>query len=247
MKMNKFQKIILLCLLFTFVFSIKVTKIEPTTVTLGERVNFTLTVEDYEPNKSYNFYLSNDDENSKVKVYCSSNYSNGKLKCSEADIVLDKKDLDNLTKTLFLDYKNTNLTVTIEKPKTLKLLNFYDDDKIYSYGISRFTFIVNFNELYKSDFSIKFGDYSITKCSLNEYYIEYINCYYEFPENSYGQTLNLKFGDEVTEYSITINAPQEFSKIYDINSYIYYNIVHLNKMFIFMSILLIKWMNIHLN
>ena len=45
--MNKFQKIFLLCCLFSYVFSLKVTKIEPSTVDIGEiNVVFTLTVED---------------------------------------------------------------------------------------------------------------------------------------------------------------------------------------------------------
>ena len=43
--MNKFQKIILLCCLFSYVFSLKVTNIEPKTVTLGDKVEFTLTIE----------------------------------------------------------------------------------------------------------------------------------------------------------------------------------------------------------
>ena len=64
--MNKFQKIILLCLLFTFVFSIKVTKIEPTTVTYGENVDFTLTVQDYDPSKDYSFYLTNYGDDTKL-------------------------------------------------------------------------------------------------------------------------------------------------------------------------------------
>ena len=57
--MNKFQKIILLCCLFSYAFSMKITNIEPKTVTLGEEnVNFTLTVQDYDSTKSYSFYLA---------------------------------------------------------------------------------------------------------------------------------------------------------------------------------------------
>ena len=213
--MNKFQKIILLCCLFSYAFSLKVTKIEPSTATLGERVEFTLIVQDYDPSKYYTFYLTNDGDDSKIDLSCpSSSESTTTLKCTANIRLYEKEDLNNLTKTLFLDDEKTNLAVTIEKPKSLKLLNFYGGTK-YSYGVSSISFIVNFNELYKSDFSIKLGEYSITNCSVDDYYLTYINCYYEFPENSNGKTLKLKFGNEDTDYSITINEPKEFSSIYD--------------------------------
>ena len=221
--MNKFQKIILLCCLFSYAFSLKVTNIEPSTVTLGEeRVNFTLTVQDYDSTKSYRFYLANDGDKSKIELYFSTSSGSSTTLKYTADIRLyDKEDLNNLKKTLFLDNENTNLTVTIEKPKTLKLLDFYEDS-YYSYGVSRFKFEVNLNELYKSDFSIKFGEFSITNCSLEEDSIRYINCYYAFPENLNEQTLKLKFGNEDTNYSITINAPKEFSSINELNIEEYY-------------------------
>ena len=115
-------------------------------MTLGEeRVNFTLTVQDYDSTKSYKFYLANDGDDSKFWFECPFlSESSTTLKCN-ADIRLyDKEDLNNLTKTLFLDEENTNLTVTIEKTKTLKILGFYGD-QFYSYGVSRFYFEVNFN------------------------------------------------------------------------------------------------------
>ena len=175
--MNKFQKIFLLCCLFSYVFSLKVTKIEPNTATLGEKVEFTLTVQDYDSTKSFMFYLANNDDSKIWLNQSSSSESSTTLKYS-ADIRLYyKEDLNNLTKTLFLDGEKTNLTVTIEKPKSLKLLEFYGG-QFYSYGVSFFNFIVNLNELYKSDFSIKFGEYSITNCSSIENSINYINCYY---------------------------------------------------------------------
>ena len=109
---------------------------------------------------------------------------------------------------------STKLTVTLEKPKTLKLLNFNDDDEFYSYGISYLEFKVNYNELYNSDVSIKLGDFSITNYKLEDGSIRKIICYYEFPESSTGKSLNLIFDKKVTEYSINIEAPPyEFSVI----------------------------------
>ena len=220
--MNKFQKIILLFYLFSYAFSLKVTKIEPSTVTFGEeRVNFTLTVQDYDSTKSYRFYLANDGDESKNNLYCSSSTSTT-LKCTADNIRLYyKEELNNLTKTLFLDNENTNLAVTIEKPKTLKLFNFYTDE-IYSYGVSSFYFNVNLNELYKSDVSIKFDEYSITNCSVSSKSISYINCYYEFPESSKGQILKLNFDGKDTNYSINIIAAKEFSNITKLDTKNYY-------------------------
>ena len=216
--MNKFQKIILF--LFSYVFSMKVTNIEPKTATIGERVEFTLTVEDYDSSQYYRLFLSNSRVDPEFWLDCPFSESSTTLKCTTYLSIYDKEDLNNLTKTLFLNFENTNLTVTIEKPKSLKLLFFFTKP-YYSFGISSFYFEVNFNELYNSDFSIKFGDLSITNCSVSDSFSS-INCYYEFPENYNGQTLNLNFGGENTEYSITINSPQEFSSINYLDTKIYY-------------------------
>ena len=217
--MNKFQKIILLCCLFSYAFSMKITNIEPSTVTLARNVEFTLTVEDYDSSKS--IYLSNDGDESQFELSCSSE-SSTTLKCNSYIYIENKeKDLKNLTKTLFLDNEITNLAVIFKKPESLELLSFYGGP-YYSYGVSNFEFRVNFNELYKSDFPIKFGEYSITNCSVEDYSLSYINCYYEFPEDSAGKTLKLNFGGEDTNYSITINAPKEFSSIEDLNIEEYY-------------------------
>ena len=219
--MNKFQKIILLFCLFSYIFSMKVTKIEPSTVTLGEIVEFTLTVQDYDTSKDYYFYLSNVVDYSEIFLSCSSSSETSTtLKCNANIKLYEKEDLNNLTKILISNDEITNLTVKIEKPKTLKLLHFSDEQYFYSYGVSVISFEVNYNGIYKSDFPIKFGDYSITNCSL--YSIEYINCYYEFPESSAGQTLKLNFGGEDTEYSVNIIAPEEYSTIDYLNIKNYY-------------------------
>ena len=220
--MNKFQKIILLCCLFSYAFSMKITNIEPSTVTFARNVNFTLTVEDYNSSKS--IFLANDiDDDSKFRLSCNpSDDSSTTLNCYFYTYIDNKEEfLNNLTKTLFLDDENTNLTVTFKKPESLELLDFYGG-QYYSYGVSSISFRVNFNELYKSDFSIKLGEYSITNCSADNYSISYIYCYYEFPENSSGKTLNLKFGDKNTEYSVNIIAPEEFSTINELNIEEYY-------------------------
>ena len=212
--MNKFQKIFLLCCLFSYAFSLKVTKIEPSTMTFGESDEFTLTVEDYDSNEYYNFYLANDDKKSYFYLGCqSSSESSTTLKCY-VDFETNNKTeaLTNLSKTLFLNGEKTNLTVTFKIPESLELLGFYGG-QYYSYGVSRLEFSVNFNELYKSGFSIKIGDFSITNCSVSNDSLSDIYCYYEFPESSKGQTLKLKFGDKDTDYSVNIIAPKEFSSI----------------------------------
>jgi len=218
--MNKFQKIFLLCCLFSYAFSLKVTNIEPSTATIGERVDFTLTVEDYNSSESNSFYLTNDGDRSNFYLSCLSE-SSTKLKCNSYIYIENKEDLNNLTKTLFLDNEITNLGVTFKKPESLELL-YFSSRTYYNYGVSSFSFEVNFNELYKSDFSIKFGELPITNCSLDEDSLRYMNCYYEFPENSNGKTLNLKFGDKDTDYSVNIIAPEKFSSIEGLRKKKYY-------------------------
>ena len=53
----------------------------------------------------------------------------------------------------------------------------------------------------------------MTNCSLDEDSIEYIYCYYEFPDNYGGKSLNLKFDNKDTDYTIFIFAQEEFSFI----------------------------------
>ena len=224
--MNKFQKIILLCCLFSYAFSLKVTNIEPSTMTFGESNVFTLTVEDNDSTKyyqSHTFYLANDDKKEYFYMYCqSSSESSTTLKCYVYFDINNKTEaLTNLTKTLFLDGEKTNLTVTFKIPESLELLSF-SGGQYYSYGVSRLEFRVNFNELYKSGFSIKIGDFSITNCSVSNDSLSTIYCYFEFPESSAGKILKLKFGGEITDYSVNIISPKEFSSINYINKDINY-------------------------
>ena len=57
---------------------------------------------------------------------------------------------------------------------------------------------------------------------MEENSISSLNCYYEFPENLNGKTLKLKFGNDDTNYSITIKSPKEFSSIDELNIKEYY-------------------------
>ena len=222
--MNKFQKIFLLCFLFSYVFSVKILKIKPTTVNFGESVDFTLTVDYFDFSELYKInriYLSNEGDETTNHFECfPSNYTI--IDCTANIHLYEKEDLTNLTKTLFMDDENTNLVVKIQKPKSLKLLYFENEQYFYFYGVSSIKFYVNLNELYKPDFSIKFGKYSITNCSLDKESIFYLLCYYEFPKSSNKQTLKLKFGNEDTNDSITIKTPDEFSRIKDLDIKNYY-------------------------
>jgi hypothetical protein len=186
-------------------------------MTFGESNEFTLTVEDNDSTEyyqSHTFYLANDDKKSYFYLYCpTSNKSSTTLKCNVYFNTNNKTEaLTNLTKTLFLDGEKTNLTVTFKIPESLELLGI-SGGQYYSYGVSRLEFRVNFNELYKSGFSIKIGDFSITNCSVSNDSLSSIYCYFEFPEISSEKTFNLKFGDKDTDYSVNIKAPKEFSSI----------------------------------
>ena len=212
--MNKFQNLIFFSCLFSYIFSITVSKIEPSSVTFGEDATFILTVQDYDSSDNY-FYLKNANDEDYIILDCSPLINTyDKLSCSADIKIYYKEELNFLIKTLYVNDIRTKLTVTLEKPKTLKLLNFNDDDEFYSYEISYLEFKVNYNELYNSDVSIKLGDLSITNCKLEDGSIRKIICYYEFPESSTGKSLNLIFDKKVTEYSINIEAPPyEFSVI----------------------------------
>ena len=221
--MNKFQNLIFFSCLFSYIFSISVVKIEPSFVTFGEEVKFILTVQDYDSSVN-NFYLKNANYESNINLYCSPSINNNNILNCNADInINNKEELNYLIKNLYVNDIKTDLTVTIEKPKTLKLLGFDNNNEYYSYGISILDFTVNYNELYNSDVSIKFDDFSITNCTLDDESISYIKCYYVFPESSAGKSLKLIFNNNVTEYSINIKAPKKFSVIYHLYKDTYYS------------------------
>ena len=53
--MNQIKISIFFTYLFSYIFSIKINKIEPNIVTFDENIEFNLTVEDYDSSKNYNF------------------------------------------------------------------------------------------------------------------------------------------------------------------------------------------------
>jgi len=184
----------------------KVTKIEPPSVTLGEVVTFTLTVQNY---SSSSFYIGDDLEKS---IYLNCNKLNDNtLSCQSTIRLYNKDSLSNLNKNLYVNNENTGLTVKINRPQTLKLIGF-SSGNVYSYGVSKFYFDVNDNDLYNSNVKIQFGDVQLSECEKSQSYNQ-IKCKYAFPESYSGKTLALTFNGQTTSYSISIKTPSVFSTI----------------------------------
>ena len=220
--MDELLKKIFFIFIFSYVFSTNVTNIEPTNVILGENVEFTLTVEDYTSYYNY-FSLGDDNNNSQIYFRCPSSHDYS-LTCN-ANITFNyEKDLNNLTKILYVNDIRTNLTITINLPSSLKILEFYNyrNKSYYDYVISNFYFRVNYNKLYNSSTSIKFGDISIN-CKTSNDSIHNLYFFHEFPESYGGKTLDLTINNQTTEYSITLEIFPEFSKIIYIDEKLYAN------------------------
>ena len=217
--MYKLLKIIFFGFLFSYVFSVTVTNIESTNAILGENSTFILTVQDYDLSLNDYFTLGDYYENSLIFLDCEQ-INDTTLNCEANLNINDLQNLNNLTKTLYVNRESTNLTVTINKPSTLKLL-YFPEIKFNSYFESSFYLEVNYNELYNSNISIKFGDISITNCEKSEIYND-INCKHIFSENYNEKTLNLIFNEVESNYFVTILAPKEFSQINYLNKDIYY-------------------------
>ena len=208
--MYKILKITFFISLFSNIFSLtKIKKIEPTTVALGDNVNFTLTVEDYDSSDHFslfNFYYSTIDLECETK-------DDSSLNCNADIIIYNTKYYDNSIIILFVNGQSTDLNVTIIPPSSVKLLNFYYNVNFYTYGINSFYFEVNYNKIYNSTISIKIGDISLTNCEVDNESIHDLTCYCELNESYNKKTLNLIFNNEKTDYSITIQTPPEFSII----------------------------------
>ena len=220
--MNKLLKKILFICTFSYIFSIKVTNIEPTNVILGENVEFALTVEDYTSDHNH-FHLGDDNDNNKIYIYCLSN--NDYILICKANITFFyEKYSNNLTKNLYVNNIRTDLTITINLPSSLKILEMdrNSNKSYYAYGITNFYFKVNYNKLYNSSVSIKFGDISIN-CKISNDYIHNLNCFHEFPESYGNKTLDLTINNQTTGYSITLKIYPEFSLIYTIEEKLYTN------------------------
>ena len=219
--MNKLKKIIFFLCIFSYIFSItEVTNIESSNVIIGEKATFNLTVKNYIGFFVHRFYLGDNVIKDQITLNCTE-INDTFLTCDANLDINELEYLTNLTKILYtIDKKDTGATVTINKPSTLKYyyINFY---RLYSYGVSSFYFRVNYNELYNSSISIKFGDISITNCKKNETYND-INCKHEFPESYINKTLKLIFNGEETNDSITIYKPPEFSYIEKLNKNTFY-------------------------
>ncbi len=219
--MNKFLKIVFFNCFFSYIFSTTVTNIEPSTVILGENVTFTLTVQNYNLSEYDYFNIREKYEYyGLIRLKCDEEPINNLLKCSS--LITFSEIKTNLIKNLFIKNEDTGLTVTIIKPTNIKFLNIdydYYVNNYYSYIINKFYFKVNYNELYNSSVSIKFGDVSITDCKKDNETIDTLYCYCVFNESYIGKTLSLIFNGEVTEFSITIEAPSEFSIIKYLEDY----------------------------
>ncbi len=214
--MNRFLKIVFFNCFFSYIFSLTVTNIEPSSVILGEFVNFTLIVQDYDSSKNNYFYIHEKYEYDLIQLNCNHKLNDNLIKCSSFIIFSEIEYFTNPIKKLYVNDNDTGLTVTIIKPTNIKFLNFNFYENHYSYIINKFKFIVNYNDLYNSSISIKFGDISITDCRKNNETIDTLYCYYVFNESYIGKTLPLTFNGEITKYSITIKTPSEFSFIQSI-------------------------------
>lgn len=138
--------------------------------------------------------------------------SDNNLSCNANFHLEYLEDLKNLTKILYVNGRTTNLTITINKPETLKLFDYFSDYEFYSYAANELHFEVNYIELYNSSVSIKLGDIPITKCDKSKIYNDLV-CKQEIPEIYSGKTLNLIFNGVETDINIEIKFPGTFSKI----------------------------------
>ncbi len=206
-----------------------ITNIEPKTVTVGEPVRFVLTVQNYN-SLIDDFSLAGQD------LTCSNtNYDpeTNLLICNEFTFdSLNKIDLYNLKKTLFVNEKPTNVSVTFKRPSVIKTIGdvkINDKSKtsiseIYTNQFTKFTFNVNDNELYDTNIPIKFRIdtyeyFPIINCTIDDKEIHEIYCYYKFDESLNGNKLqSVALGDNTeTIPAINIKNPSDFTAILYIN------------------------------
>ena len=158
--MNKFLKLIFFNCFFLYIFSTTVTKIEPSSVILGENVTFTLTVQDYNLSKSVYFYIGEENEYEDIKLECDEEPIDNLLKCSSLITFSKIEYFSNLIKKLYVNNYDTCLTVTIIKPTNIKFLNFniYINNKNYNniYIFNIFKFKIYYNDLYYYNIFLNF-------------------------------------------------------------------------------------------
>lgn len=242
--MINFRKIIFFNSLISFIFSIIVTKIEPTTLVLEKNVNFNLTIENDDTSKSYDsydYYFGDNDFREQISSKC--DLKNETLLICTIDLIQDFiYYFYNLTKILYVkekststtltfDYwiklgKNTGLAVTFTKPTKIKINNLFNYGQYYPNMVSKLIFDVNNNELYNSKVNIYFSYIYLNNCKADKLHLRNLYCYYEFKDFDTNYKLNLTVNGEKTNISIDISKYPNYS---------YINIYGLNKDFYFVS------------
>lgn len=219
--MYNYQIIIFFICLFSYIYStLKVNKIEPSTVIFSEDVEFNLTVQDYDSSNNYNITIGVDFNPSLIEI-TNCILRDSLLTCESYIFFSDKIFLNDFPKYLYINNVNTGLSISIEKPTIIKLLKFENYEKYYINCEIELHFQVNYNELYNSKISIKFGDISITNCKIDNLSVKDLYCYYKFSEVK-EEDLFLIFNGENTDESIKIYEPVEFSQINNLNINVYY-------------------------
>ena len=212
--MSILKKFLILISLFLYIFSIKITKIEPSKIPIGnnQATEITLTYEG-EYDFSDSFYIGD-----QVNMYllalssCSQSESTSKITCTCITYLIDKENLDFPIKYLYVNNKPTDITVELVKPEAIKFLYTVDSYGFtyYTYGNSRINLAFNLNTLFNSSIVVKLGDVQITNCEIDKTSIDRVICYHQF--NQTGTNINLKINDQFASiYSIA--APAEFTKI----------------------------------
>ena len=212
-----------------------ITNIEPKTVTVGETVKFTLTVQNYN-SQITGFSLAGRD------LDCTDyDPETNLLYCQEEFTInsLNKIDLYNPKKTLFVDSKPTNVSVTFKRPSVIKTIGnvIINDDsgtEILTNQLTKFTFKVNDNELYNPTIYIEltiynnvdysYNYYRIINCTIDDEEIHEIYCYYKFDESFNGKTLRSVSFKSVGVLSSekNINNPSGFMNINELDEDEYY-------------------------
>ena len=186
--MKNLKKIIFFVVLFSFIFSTTVTKIEPTNIRIGDDLIFNLTVEDYDSSISHDFYLS--DAHSETELNCTPTNSTT-LNCVIEEI-LYRNFVYDYEKILYINGINTNLKVKFNRPPNLKLLDFDNNTICNIFEKCHILFKVNYN-IWSREIKIYFQDVFMDNCHIYNETLQYFECVYIFPESYYGKTLPLKF------------------------------------------------------
>ena len=209
--MSILKKFLILISLFLYIFSIKITKIEPSKLPIGNNqgIEITLTYEgEYE---SETFYIG-DQVNMYLIAFYSCSHSESTITCTCYTHLIDKENLDFPIKYLYVNDKPTDITVELVKPEAIKFISTVDSYGFtyYTYGNSRINLDFNLNTLFNSSIVVKHGDVQITNCEIDKTSINRVICYHQFTQT--GTNIQLKINDEFATY-YSIAAPAEFTEI----------------------------------